>query len=334
MKVLFATYPMAFHTPGGGEIQLLAYRNHLPPHGVDVTLFDQWRPRFLEHDLMHFFSCIGGSIHFCHFVKQLGLPVVVSSSLWITPETRHLYPTDEIRAQLALADRVITNSELESDTLAAVLDLPRERFAAVYNGIDAFFLEPAGPELFRERFGIGDRFVLNVGNIEPRKNQLALVRAMKAVPEHKLVLIGHQRDQAYAAQVLAEGGDQVHYLGPMPHDAVLLSAYRACELFCLPSTLETPGLAALEAGAQGARLLLTAEGSCAEYFGDSARYVDPLSVDALRDALIRMLSGSSGAAREPAFRADAFLWSNTVARLGEIYAEVITEKSGCTTRRA
>ena len=27
MKVLYATYPMAFHTPGGGEVQLLAYQN-------------------------------------------------------------------------------------------------------------------------------------------------------------------------------------------------------------------------------------------------------------------------------------------------------------------
>ena len=56
MKVLFATYPMAFHTPGGGEIQLLAYHKHLPAHRVEVTLFDPWNPRFLEHDVVHFFS--------------------------------------------------------------------------------------------------------------------------------------------------------------------------------------------------------------------------------------------------------------------------------------
>ncbi|OJA26971.1 glycosyltransferase [Burkholderia ubonensis] len=326
MKVLFATYPMAFHTPGGGEIQLLAYRKHLPAHGVDVTLFDQWKPRFLEHDLVHFFSCIGGSIHFCHFVKQLGLPLVVSSSLWITPETRHLYPVDEIRAQLALADRVVTNSDLESEALSDVLALPREKFAAVYNGIDEFFLQNADPERFRERFGVRDRFVLNVGNIEPRKNQLTLVRAMKAFPACKLILIGHQRDPAYAAQVLVEGGDQVCYIGPMEHDTTLLSAYRACEVFCLPSTLETPGLAALEAGAQGARLLLTQEGSCVEYFGRSALYVDPLSTDALRDTLGAMLGEADTREKLEPFSAKVFLWQNTVARLKDIYAQVVAER--------
>lgn len=330
MKVMFATYPMAFHTPGGGEIQLLAYRKHLPAHGVEVALFDQWAPRFLEHDVVHFFSCIGGSVHFCHFVKQLGLPLVVSTSLWITESTRHLYPVDEIRAQLALADRAVTNSDIESDMLASVLDLPRSKFATVYNGIDEFFLQKVGPEGFRQRFGIDGPFVLNVGNIEPRKNQLALVRAMKRLPQCRLVLIGHQRDPEYARQVLEEGGAQVSYLGPMPHDETLLSAYTACEVFALPSTLETPGLAALEAAAQGAPLLLTREGSCQEYFGDRAMYVDPGSVGAIADALSAMLStgGRAGAlaqqgAAASAFRPEAFTWSSTTAALRDVYRQLV-----------
>ena len=60
MKVVFNTYPMAFHTIGGGEIQLIAYKEHLPAYGVEVTLFDQWNPCLFEHDLVHFFSCIAG----------------------------------------------------------------------------------------------------------------------------------------------------------------------------------------------------------------------------------------------------------------------------------
>lgn len=313
---------MAFHTPGGGEIQLLAYHKHLIKHDVDVTLFDQWRPRLLEHDLVHFFSCIGGSLHFCNFIKQLGLPLVVSSSLWITNKTRHLYPISEIRSQLELADRVITNSELESDTLAEVMGLPRDKFATVYNGIDGFFLRPGRPEIFREVYGIRERFVLNVGNIEPRKNQLSLVRAMKSFSDFKLILIGHQRDPVYAAQVLSEGGDQVCYLGPMPQDEMLLSAYSASDLFCLPSTLETPGLAALEAAAQGARLLLTSEGSCREYFGSYAQYVDPHSIEAISDMLGNILCKPKEESAISNFKAEAFLWKNTVLGLKNIYMEV------------
>lgn len=325
MKVLFATYPMAFHTPGGGEVQLRAYEKHLPAHGVDVMLLDQWAPRFLDHDVVHFFSSIGGSVHFCHFVKQLGLPLVVSSSLWITESTRHLYPTDEIRAQMSLADQVVTNSNIESNTLARVFNLPREKFVAVYNGIDELFFNDSTPVLFRQTFGIDGCFVLNVGNIEPRKNQLMLVRAIKAFPDVRLVLIGHKRDSKYAEQVLFEGGDQVMYLGALSHGEMLLSAYRACELFCLPSTLETPGLAALEAAAQGARLLVTSEGSCAEYFGNRAAYLDPASLESIRNGIGTMLAAGNtdGTAAGSTFRPSLFTWEQTTMVLSNVYHKLI-----------
>jgi|GEM_PF-6367712 len=44
MKVIFATRPMASQTPGGGEIQLLAYEVHLCKTGVEERLFDLWNP--------------------------------------------------------------------------------------------------------------------------------------------------------------------------------------------------------------------------------------------------------------------------------------------------
>ncbi|WP_432260408.1 glycosyltransferase family 4 protein [Cupriavidus sp. TMH.W2] len=324
MKALFSTYPMAFHTPGGGEIQLLAYQRNLPRFGIDVTLFDPWNPRFLDHELVHFFSCVGGSVHYCNFVRQLGLPLVVSSSLWVTEETAHLYPMAEIAHQFSLADRVIANSEIECDTLARVFDQPRERFVSVLNGVEPMFYEAVSPQLFREHFDIGSAFVLNVGNMEPRKNQLSLVRAMKAFPDRKLVLIGHQRDPAYARQCLEEGGNQVAYLGPLPHDSLLLrSAYAACEIFCLPSTLETPGLAALEAYAANCRIAVTQVGSTCEYFGDDAAYLDPADTQSIVRAILAAIGGSIGSSQHTPTR--DFRWPAVLEPMATIYSSVITK---------
>jgi len=326
MKVLFATYPMAFHTPGGGEIQLLAYRKHLPAHGVDVTLFDPWNPRFLEHDVVHFFSCVGGSVHFCNFVKQLGLPLVVSSSLWVTAETKHLYPIGEIHQQFLLADRVVANSEIECDTLARIFDLPREKFVSVLNGVEQSFYEPVAPELFRRETGIEGRFVLNVGNIEPRKNQLALIRAMKSFPELKLVLIGHQRDPEYARACFAEGGAQLVYAGTLAHDSpVLRSAYAACEAFVLPSTLETPGLAALEAHAAGARIAVTKVGSTEEYFAQHVAYLDPSDVDSIAAALRAALAQPRGGAPRPGGTVRDLTWQAVLSPLKALYDSLLTK---------
>ena len=293
MKILFNTYPSAFYTPGGGEVQLLKYREELIRLGYDVPLFNQWSPDVGNVDLVHYFSCQGGAIHFCGFVKNIGLPLFVSPNLWVTEESKHLYGYDDIRQQLCLADQIICNSDMECDLLGSVFKIPGERFYTVYNGVDEKFFEPISPEIFRNYFDIHGPFLLNVANIEPRKNQLKLAQVMREFPDTKLVLIGYERDPAYAKQCIEEGGSQIHYLGPLPHNSPLLrSAFYACESFVLPSTLETPGLAALEAMAVGAKVVVTDEGSTREYFGESALYVDPKDISSISQGIANSLKAS------------------------------------------
>jgi glycosyltransferase involved in cell wall biosynthesis len=323
MNVLFNTYPHAFHTPGGGEMQLLNYQRYLAKLGVEVGMFNQWQPNFLDYDLVHFFSVMGGSIPFCHFVKQLKLPLVVTSSLWITEETKQLYPWQEIKQHLSLTDRVITNSKMESIQLHTVLGVPLEKCAVVYNGVDPLFFEKVSPDLFRQHFKIDYPFILNVANVEPRKNQLNLLKAMQQFTDHKLVTIGHIRDQAYADQCLALGGDQFVFLGPIPHhDPLLRSAYAACDVFALPSTLETPGLAAIEAAAQGATVVVTGVGAPREYFGEQVHYVDqPGSVDEIAAQLTAALSAPKTDVLAAMMR-DRFGWERVVGELVGVYRGV------------
>jgi glycosyltransferase involved in cell wall biosynthesis len=326
MRIVFNTYSMAFHTPGGGEMQLLKYKENLPKFGVDVDFFNLWQPHFLDYDLVHFFSLMGGSTPFCHFVKTLKLPLIVTSSLWITEETKHLYPFEEIKHQLSFADRVITNSKVESKQMASVFNMPIEKFAHVYNGIDPIFKTSVAPALFREHFNIQYPFILNVGNVEPRKNQLNLIKAMKAFPDLKLVVIGHARVPDYLKACQEEGGEQFVYLGALPHDGELLrSAYAACEAFALPSTLETPGLAALEAAASGAKVVVTGVGAAREYFADMAFYVDhPDSVDEIVRQIKEALSADKAKSALLAKHVQShFLWESVVAELVKVYNTIL-----------
>ena len=71
MRVLFNTYPVAFDCPGGGEMQLLKCKQALESLGVEVLLFDPWRPQFEQVDVVHYFSVQGGSMNFCDYVKRL-----------------------------------------------------------------------------------------------------------------------------------------------------------------------------------------------------------------------------------------------------------------------
>jgi glycosyltransferase involved in cell wall biosynthesis len=303
-------------------VQLLAYERHLVAAGTDVVRFDPWNPGFMDTDIVHYFSCVGGSSHFCAFVKQLGLPLVVSSSLWVTRETAAEFPIDEIRHQLFLADRVVTNSRTESAMLSELLGLPAAKFATVRNAVDERFLERADPGAFRRTFDIAEDFVLCVGNIEPRKNQLRLAQAMQGIENATLVLAGGARDRDYLAAVRSAGGSRLRHVGSLEHAGDLIrSAYAACTVFALPSLFETPGLAALEAAAQGAPVVVTGEGSTREYFGTAARYVDPKSTasiaSAISDALAQRLTRSAPSAFIPP------VWPDVVAELKSIYSKLV-----------
>ena len=315
MKILYGTYPWAFDIPGGGERQLMAYRNHLPAVGMTASLYDQWNPCISDYDVFHFFSVMPGSIQLCDHIKKQGLPVVISPNLWVTPQTRDIYPHQDIACLLPIADAIVVNSDMEAAALSEVYSLPRARFKTVYNGVENDFLDDADPELFRHQFGMRSKFVLNVANVEPRKNQLAFLQALKAFPDLVLVTVGLIRDQEYARQCREVAGSQFHFVGPLPYNSPMLrSAIAGCSFFAMPSTLETPSIAALEAVASGAPLLITHEGSTTEYFGESAVYIEPDSVDSMRAGIAQVV-----AQRHRASKGTDFLWANVIGQLADVY---------------
>jgi glycosyltransferase involved in cell wall biosynthesis len=141
---------------------------------------------------------------------------------------------------------------------------------------------------------------------------------MRDLPDHRLLLLGHIRDRAYADAVLAEGRAQVIHPGAVPHESDLLaSAYAGCAAFALPSLLETPGLAALEAGAQGAPLVVTPIGSAREYFGDLALYADPESTEAIAGAIRSAVGRQRDGRLSTALR--RFTWHDCVNSLVPVY---------------
>ncbi|MGO9570596.1 MAG: glycosyltransferase family 4 protein [Desulfomonilaceae bacterium] len=318
MRVLFNTYPAAFDCPGGGEIQLLECKAALERLGVEVLLYDQWNPQFEGVDAVHYFSVQGGSTNFCEFVKRKKLPLLISPILWPTDENISEYPMQEIRSLLNLCDVVLPNSAAEIDQLGAFFDLDPQKCVVVTNGVGDSFTSLAQNDLFREHLHLDGPFLLNVANIEPRKNQLTLVQAVQGM-DLTLVLLGRVREAAYFEECMRKGSHFVRYGGFLPHVSDLLkSAYRASEVFVLPSLLETPGLAALEAATQEARLVLTSVGSTREYFQDLVTYVNPYDPADIRAGIEAAL----GWKRDESLRRHVlqnFTWDHAALILVEAY---------------
>ena len=275
MEVVLATYPWAYFTPGGGEIQIEMLNKYLTKKNIDIHKFDTWSPQ-IEPDIFHFFSCMGGSFDFCNYLKNIEKKLIISASLWITKDTLQNYNYNQIKSQLLIADRIIVNSNKEKDLLSEVFQIEKSQFRVVYNGFEPDLLTYKEKQFDRSSEIPHDweDYILCLANIEPRKNQKILIEACR-LSKKKLVLVGHIRDKGYFRSLELDSNNSVYYYGSVEnHSLEFFKLLLNATCFILPSTLETPGLAALEAAALGIPIIVTSEGCAQEYFGEIDTYYD------------------------------------------------------------
>tara|TARA_Y100001978_G_scaffold78219_1_gene70147 strand:+ start:1014 stop:1994 length:981 start_codon:yes stop_codon:yes gene_type:complete len=326
MKIAFSTYPWAYFTPGGGEIQIEKLFEQLKKKGIVVQKFDQWIPQ-TNFDIYHYFSCMGGSFDFCNYLKSQKKNLLISSSLWIKKEKIIDYPIDAIINQLSLADYIIVNSFLEKNLLSEVTRINKNNFKVVHNGFDENLLKyndtDLEPPKFLPKNWLGD-YIFCLANIEKRKNQNVLVKAARKIGM-KLLLAGHIRDEDYFESLNIKNNDNVFYVGPVKNRSKLfLSLFKFSRFFALPSKLETPGLAALEAAALGIPILITEEGSAKEYFGNINSYFDGklCSLDDLCDKLNYLKSYPEKGIVDKK-QISKFTWSKCADEQLKIYQDLI-----------
>jgi glycosyltransferase involved in cell wall biosynthesis len=104
---------------------------------------------------------------------------------------------------------------------------------------------------------------------------------------------------------------------------LLASAYAACDVFVLPSLFETPGIAALEAGLAGAKVVITSQGGTREYFGGLAEYINPYSVKSIRDGIQIALIKQNDKQLRDKIRKE-YLWSDVAKHLLSVYQIVVS----------
>jgi glycosyltransferase involved in cell wall biosynthesis len=297
----------ALTAPGGGEVQLHATHKALCSEGVDARLWRPWEDSLGEFHVLHLFGSRPEFLSLAESAHSRGLKVAVSpiawfdlASYWCDGRTRTasvlnaarflarsvLPAIRSWRKQLyRLADLLLPNSKAEARQLVRFFRVDLARIHVVPNAASESFAS-GSPEAFAARVGARG-FVLCAGRIEPRKNQLGLLRALKGL-DVPIVILGNAvpGHEAYHAACRKEAGGNVRFVPALSHDDPLLaSAYQAAGCLVMPSRFETPGLAALEAGSCGLPLVLTRRGSAVEYFGQFASYVDPGDGPGIRRAV-------------------------------------------------
>jgi len=193
------------------------------------------------------------------------------------------------------ADRIIAISEQTKKDIVECYQIAPSKIDVVYQSCDDSFKQLIGHELkeaVRIKYSLPEKFILNVGTIEIRKNLLLIVKALKDIDPHvKLVVVG--KKQAYAATVIAEIeksglSDRVIFLKDIPFND-LPAIYQLASVFVYPSFYEGFGIPIIEA-LFGGIPVVAATGSCLEEAGGpDSLYVDPKDAPALAAAINSIL---------------------------------------------
>jgi glycosyltransferase involved in cell wall biosynthesis len=181
------------------------------------------------------------------------------------------------------------------------------------------------------RLGIDRPFLLHVGRVEPRKNQLTALAAVERLPDLLLVCAGPPADPHLAARLARSPRCRV--LGRVD-DADLEHLYAAAEALVFPSLYEGFGLPVLEALRRGLPVVTAAVASLPEVAGEAAVYVpDPSDPSALATAIQTALHDRERLRRLGPRRAAGFTWERTARGIATVMHEILDRASPEQARR-
>ena len=281
-KVLITSYQTAFLHRGGGELELVELLKNLRKLGVQVDVYGSESQPLIKYDVVLHYSVVQSSIEIAREVKSAGKKLVLMPSLWWTKEPDQNMK-DTVAEFFYLADKVIFKSKSEHKNVTEYIPLDTSKVSYYRWGVDSCFEEIVDGELFRKTYKLDD-YMLNVGIIEERKNQLAAIHALRdsKIP---FIFIGDYRNRDYYEACIKVAPTHFKFLPYLqPKSDILRSAMRGCKAF-IEVSLEPAGFSALEAGLMGVPMVLSSGPWTQEHFGELVHQVDPLSVSSIKKGL-------------------------------------------------
>lgn len=355
MRILFQNRSTAFTHRGGDTVVMERYRDLLTGRGHKITIDLEGREDPAQYDLVHLFNfalpdlmdMLGKRAHaagtpfvvttlaedVASFHRQSHTLSRVLEQYVANGQDAEWYEANKVdlasvapcapfnnRWVVEHAALLLTNGGRESASLRSHFG-NTGKIMEVPLGFDQ--PKEADPSLFIKRYGVKD-FILCVGRIETRKNQLMLLKALEQ-SELPVVIAGggftYQPEYDKAVREFKRKG-QTLILDRLEPD-MLASAYAAARVHALPSWFELPGLVSLEAAWLGKNIVATDRGTLFDYLGDLPFYAEPGDERSIANAVVAAYYSPVRA--EIASAARQWSWERAIDSLEKAYREVVPQ---------
>jgi glycosyltransferase involved in cell wall biosynthesis len=204
------------------------------------------------------------------------------------------------RSSVKRAGRIVTTTEFSRREIMRLLHVRAEKIVVVPHGVRAEFggsLSAARISDARTRYGIGQRYILSMNDIHPRKNLEGLVEAFERVKSrsglpHELVIAGRNLlpyPEFYRRVRSSRFAHDIKVLGYVPTEDVP-ALYQGAELFVYPSFYEGWGLQVHEAMMARVPVTVANNTTLPEIAGDAADTFDPYDAGDMSRSMERILT--------------------------------------------
>ena len=145
-------------------------------------------------------------------------------------------------------------------------------------------------EFVIKKYNLPKNYLLYVGTIEERKNLLTLLQTLKQLPNQKLVVIGNGKSyKTKCLDFIAKNklSERVIFLTKISVEEIAI-IYQSAEIMIYPSIFEGFGIPILEALFSKTPVITTKGGCFSEAGGPNSKYINPLSISEMKDAIIEI----------------------------------------------
>ncbi len=197
------------------------------------------------------------------------------------------------------SDAIIAVSEFTKQDIVEKFGIDSRKITVVYEGANEEFFPDDDPTATHAITGT-DTYLLCVGQLQPRKNNLNLIRAFSMIAPQfvglKLVFVGRPVSDAYLQELhnaVKETGvaDSVVFAHAVDNIG-LRKLYTRAECLVYPSLFEGFGLPILEAFQCGTPVITSNTSSLPEVAGEAGLLVDPYLPEDIAKAMKLFLSDS------------------------------------------
>ncbi len=268
---------------------------YTPEGPIDRRLKSLWRTVECVHDWpelgLDLYHGLSNEIPLTSNFAPIPTVVTIHDLIWrripsdYSAIDRRLYEL-KYRRSARIATRVIAISERTKADMVADWGIDPDKIDVVYQGCDPMFSAPVTyerKEHIRKLYNLPRRYIVSVGTVQSRKNQLLAIRGLAALPQDVMLVIVGGCDKAYKAVLDSEIArlriaHRIVWLEGIPFDH-LPALYACAELSTYTSRYEGFGIPVIESINVGTPVV-ACTGSCLEEAGGpGAIYVDPDSVE-------------------------------------------------------